>query len=227
MAIIKTPAQLQAGSATDTSVVHSSQNDNTDVSRKHTERDISRLQSSILPYVQKTYEVGDLVKEGNITYRCIIAITIPEVFTEAKWEKIGAALGFFARCYNQTDFDDGQFASVNGNGANNPIGNFKSRCTVVPVACNLDQYTFILSLNDLTEPATISMFVGDSFGNNQVAKSSLPTIPADESIGLFQNTTDVDFIAAGQTIAWGLTTNSGNNDDIHIVSASCRISEPL
>ena len=221
MATIKTPAQLTAGNASDTSVVHSSQNDNTDVSRKHTERDISRLQSSILPYVQKTYEVGDLVKEGNITYRCIIAITIPEVFTISKWEKIGAALGFFARSYSTTNMDDGDFASLMA-GPQVPAGNFINRCIGMPVDCNLDKYSVWINANNLTEEATFSMAVGDEFGSFIETLSGI-TIPIGQT-GFFTNPNAIDFIEAGQTVCW---TFSSNGATVNLLNASCRISEPL
>lgn len=34
----------------------------------------------------KTYEVGDLVTNGDATYKCITAVSSPEDFTEEKWE---------------------------------------------------------------------------------------------------------------------------------------------
>ncbi len=62
MSMDKTPAELPQGDASDTSVVHSSQGDVSANSRKHTERDISRLQSSIHEYNNsKNYNEDDLV----------------------------------------------------------------------------------------------------------------------------------------------------------------------
>ena len=80
-----TPAELNAGVATDTSVVHSSQDDEETGSRKHPERDISRLQSTVLQYLtDRTYNIGDLVLQNDVQYRCI-SIVGDEAFDPTKW----------------------------------------------------------------------------------------------------------------------------------------------
>ena len=89
MAATKTPAQLKPGTASDTSVVHASQNDDTNFSRKHTERDISRRQSASKSYSEtQTYKIGDIVTFENVIYRCIQAVIIPEDFDPLKWKRI-------------------------------------------------------------------------------------------------------------------------------------------
>ena len=87
----KTPAELDPGTASDTSVVHASENDVITNSRKHAERDISRLQgTSPLYSSSKTYIVNDLVNESEIVYRCISSIAVPEPFNLANWTEINA-----------------------------------------------------------------------------------------------------------------------------------------
>lgn len=87
----KTPAELDVGTSTDTSVVHSSENDISVNSKKHNERDISRLQgTSPLYSSSKTYNVNDIVTESDLVYRCISSIAVPETFNIANWTEINA-----------------------------------------------------------------------------------------------------------------------------------------
>ncbi len=84
-----TPSELDAGTASDSSVVHSSQDDVTTDSKKHTERDISRLQGTTPDYNNsKTYNLNDLVTFDEIIYRNTIAIGTPETFDVTKWTTI-------------------------------------------------------------------------------------------------------------------------------------------
>ncbi len=86
----KLPFQITPGTANDDSVVHASDADVSDLSRSHTERDISRLQSSMPEYsASKTYAVGDMQSEQKIMWRCVIAITVPEAFDQGKWVRVG------------------------------------------------------------------------------------------------------------------------------------------
>ena len=86
----KTPAQITSGNANDASVVHASDATVGNLSRSHTERAISRLQSAVHDYsASKTYAVNDLIFDNNIEYRCITAIVVPEPFDPAKWLPIG------------------------------------------------------------------------------------------------------------------------------------------
>jgi len=87
----KTPAELDPGTSSDTSVVHASENDVITNSKKHTERDISRLQGTAPLYSSsKTYNVNDLVTESGIVFRCINSIAVPELFNNANWAEINA-----------------------------------------------------------------------------------------------------------------------------------------
>jgi len=89
-----TPAGITSGDANDESVVHASDADVGDLSRSHKERDISRLQSSVLDYdPTKTYEVGDIVKNPDIfTTKCITQITVPEAYDSSKWDLISPGI---------------------------------------------------------------------------------------------------------------------------------------
>lgn len=85
----KTPAQITPGNANDNSVVHASDATLSDLSRSHTERDISRLQGTApLFQVTQTYIVNDLVTESNIVYRNIVPIPVPGAFNPADWQAI-------------------------------------------------------------------------------------------------------------------------------------------
>ena len=87
----KTPAELDPGTASDTSVVHASENDVSTNSRKHTERDISRLQGTAPLYSSsKTYIVNDLVTESGLLFRCINSIAVPEPFNAANWIEVNS-----------------------------------------------------------------------------------------------------------------------------------------
>jgi hypothetical protein len=82
----KTPAELISGTPNDNSVVHSSEDGTTDSSKKHNEREISRMQGTAPLYsTLKTYSVNDLITESGVVYRNIIAIGTPEVFDPANW----------------------------------------------------------------------------------------------------------------------------------------------
>lgn len=85
----KTPAQITSGTANDASVVHASDATLTNLSRSHTERDISRLQGTApLFSASKTYAVNDLVTESGIVYRNIVAIAVPAAFNPTDWQAI-------------------------------------------------------------------------------------------------------------------------------------------
>jgi hypothetical protein len=86
----KTPAELDPGTPSDTSVVHASENNISTDSKGHNERDISRLQGTAPLYSSsKTYNLNDLVTESGTVYRNITAITVPETFTPSKWVEVG------------------------------------------------------------------------------------------------------------------------------------------
>ena len=86
----KTPAELDPGTPSDTSIVHASENGVSTNSKGHGERDISRLQGTAPLYSSsKTYNLNDLVTESGTVFRNITAITIPETFNPSKWASVG------------------------------------------------------------------------------------------------------------------------------------------
>ncbi len=85
----KTPAELDPGTPSDTSIVHASENGVSTNSKGHDERNISRLQGTAPTYSSsKTYNLNDLVTESGIVYINTTAIVIPETFTPSKWVAI-------------------------------------------------------------------------------------------------------------------------------------------
>lgn len=85
----KTPAQITSGTANDDSVVHASDASLANLSRSHTERDISRLQGDApLFQVTQTYIINDLVTQNDIVYRNIVAIAVPGAFDKTDWEPV-------------------------------------------------------------------------------------------------------------------------------------------
>jgi len=97
----KTPAELDPGTPSDTSIVHASENGVSTNSKGHDERNISRLQGTAPLYSSaKTYNVNDLVTESGTVFRNITQITIPEVFTAAKWDSISDGPQNFAMGYH-------------------------------------------------------------------------------------------------------------------------------
>lgn len=89
----KTPAELDPGTPSDTSIVHASENGVSTNSKGHDERDISRLQGTAPDYsASKTYNLNDLVTESGTVFRNTTAITVPETFTPSKWVSVGGGL---------------------------------------------------------------------------------------------------------------------------------------
>lgn len=112
----KTPAELDAGITSDTSVIHASENDVSTNSKKHNERDISRLQGTTPIYSSsKTYNVNDLVTESDIVYRCISSIIVPEVFNLSNWSEINAEdVLIFARNVSGVSIPKGSAVYITG-----------------------------------------------------------------------------------------------------------------
>lgn len=85
----KLPFQITSGTPNDDSVVHASDADNSDLSRSHNERGISRLQGTAPNYsASKTYNVNDIVEENGIVYRNTTSIGTPEAFDRSKWRVV-------------------------------------------------------------------------------------------------------------------------------------------
>jgi hypothetical protein len=75
-----TPGEIQSGSASRGSKIHATQADNS-LSRSHLEEDISRLQSAVHAFSTTLhYNIGDLIVENNVVYRCTTNVDDPGTF---------------------------------------------------------------------------------------------------------------------------------------------------
>jgi len=222
MAATKTPAQLKPGTASDTSVVHASQNDDTNFSRKHTERDISRRQSASKSYSEtQTYNIGDIVTFENIIYRCIQAVTIPEDFDSLKWKKVIKQLVQFMM---NIDFTvtvlAPRYFPVNA-GAFQQSGNIPDRASPIPIDIELDQYTVTISSNTSTpeQDRFWTLVIADEIGIF-IKNGATVTILGNQT-GIFTNTEEKDLVLAGNTIVYEMTATVAT--PITILGASCRV----
>jgi len=222
MASTKTPAQLKPGVASDTSVVHASENDDTNLSRKHTERDISRRQSASKSYSEtQTYKIGDIVTFENVIYRCIQAVIIPEMFDSLKWKSVIKQLVQFMISTNNSNILailSPTFFPINAGNAN-PDVDFLDRASPIPINIELDQFSVSISINNMTsiEDREWILMIGDEIGRNEVRTAS---VDIDDGVtGIFTNTEDKVLVLAGQTIAYGIF-GTGN---VRVVGATCRV----
>ena len=117
-----TPAGITPGAASDGSVVHASDGALGNLSRSHNERDISRLQSAILPYnAAKTYQVGDMVTFQSLNWVCDVAVPVPEAFDINNWRLITDAFAVLLQSYNTTAAGNNQFFSIIGSDNGNAV----------------------------------------------------------------------------------------------------------
>lgn len=200
----KTPAELDPGVASDTSVVHSSENDVITNSKKHTERDISRLQGTAQLYSSsKTYTVNDLVTESDIVYRCINAIAIPEPFNIANWSPIaggGTNPSFIMNCNNSEAISSGtDYLCLTG--FHGEVSTIPEAAISFPNACTLRRMTFEI----LTQKNAIQTF---TLLINGVAGNQTLSIPA-STTGTFQDLSNTDVIANGDQVAYELVVAGG------------------
>ena len=108
----KTPAELDPGTPSDTSIVHASENGVSTNSKGHDERNISRLQGTAPLYSSsKTYNLNDLVTESGTIFRNTTAITVPETFNPSKWTSVGVGESNTA---SNLGAGEGTFAQKNG-----------------------------------------------------------------------------------------------------------------
>ena len=102
----KLPFQITPGTPNDDSVVHASDADESDLSRSHNERGISRLQGTSPAYSSsKTYNINDIVEESENVYRCTVAIGTPETFDRSKWNLVWETLDV-VRVFTEEDLPD-------------------------------------------------------------------------------------------------------------------------
>ena len=100
MLVNKTPAELDVGTASDTSVVHASENNVSTNSKGHNQRDISRLQGTTPTHsAAKSYNENDLVctvlpnHDSPVVYRATENIPV-EAFDPLKWEAVALPASF-------------------------------------------------------------------------------------------------------------------------------------
>lgn len=216
----KTPAELEAGNATDTSVVHASQDDESDESKKHNERDISRLQSAIFDYVSsKTYDVGDLVIFEDNTFLCITPTV--GTFNPVDWQNQSTEMiGVFTMSYNTDVVSLGQFFAVNGGGAG---GNSSFDTRAVPLAVDVKLDKAIASFNEFESSSDllVNLYIGDDEGKNPVQGNLSIKV---EGTGKWFDNVNFDNVNVGQTIAWRVEGSgiSGNNE---LLGTGCRVSQ--
>ena len=184
----KTPAELDPGTPSDTSVVHASENNVSTDSKGHNERDISRLQGTAPLYSSsKTYNLNDLVTESGIVYRNITPIAVPETFTPAKWDAVG---GGEANTASNVGTGDGVFKQKDGVDLE-----FKSLIGTAPISItnNTDDLTFILNAivnADISASAAIdySKLAALATGNILFGNAGVPTVGAMSGDATIDNT---------------------------------------
>ena len=191
----KTPAQITPGTANRGSTVHASDKGQGDLSRGHTEEDISRLQSAINTYqATLTYNIGDIIKEQSLFFRCITAITVPELFTLAKWELLSNEVGIFMCSYNTTNGSPDNFFPVNGAASVN-TGTEADVQAPVPDPILLGDYTLYVNVNTRVESAEFAIRINSVDGNGLITVGGGLT-------GLFQDLSNTDTLAAGDLICY-------------------------
>lgn len=211
-----TPAGITPGSANDESVVHASDADLGDLSRSHTERDISRLQAAFLAYdATKTYNIGDVVRETGLNFICVTAIAVPEAFDVSKWNFIDVGLGIIFVAYNTDIAGNNQFYVVNGG---SPTGTGTEANAQAPVAGSfrLSFYTVQILTNTL---GTATQW---KFRKNSADGNGLITIGAGLT-GVFQDLTNVDDMVLGDLINYQIVEGGGAGA-LTIVGSSCATS---
>lgn len=212
-----TPAGITAGNANDESVVHASDADVGDLSRSHKERDISRLQAAFLTYdATKTYNVGDITRESGLNFICVTAITIPEVFTVAKWNFIDVGLGIIFVAYNTDIAGPNQFFVVNGG---NQVGTGTEANAQAPVAgaFRLSFYTISIQANNRPEASEWA------FRKNAADGNGLITVAAGLT-GTFQDLTNVDDMILGDLINYQYRELVNTTGAITFIGSSCATS---
>lgn len=219
----KTPADLISGNASDTSVIHASQNDDSNNSKKHNERDISRLQSASKSYSDtQTYKIGDIVTFENVIYRCIQAVTVPEIFDSSKWKRVIKPFIQFMMSNNDSFVTvQKRFFSANA-GSPNQFPTFTDRASPIPIDIRLDQFRVSISSNNgiFIERRNWDLMIGDDKGENEQVAA---TIDIRGGItGEFKNIEDQVLVLAGQTIAYQLIEISGSFD-VTVTGSSCRV----
>ncbi len=208
-----TPAGITPGAASDGSVVHASDAALGNLSRSHDERDISRLQSSILDYdATKTYNIGDIIREAGLNWRNLIAIAVPEVFDSAKWQFIDNGLGIVFVAYNTDTAVDNEFFVVNGGDS---TGDADEDDAQAPVAGDftLFQYTIQVQTNTLGTTTTWAFRKNGADGNGVITVGAGLT-------GVFQDTVNQDDLVVGDLVCYQYREGGGGGA-LTIFGTSC------
>ena len=214
----KTPAEITPGSASRGSVVHASDAGLGDLSRSHTEEGISRLQSAINVYsATNTYNIGDIVKEGNLFVRNITAVVTPEVFDPAKWELISNEFGIFMNSYDTDIAADTDFFTVQGDAAGNPQE--VDAQAPVPQAIVTFNYTLTVNTNTLINPMDWVFRINGADGNGIITIGGGIT-------GTFQDTVNNDVLSLFDLIDYQYREGAGGGAATLVGSSSTFLRAP-
>lgn len=191
----KLPFQITSGTANRGSTIHSSDAGQGNLSRSHTEEDISRLQSAVNVYqATLTYNIGDLVKEGNLFWRNITAIVTPELFNQTKWELLSNEVGVFMCSYGTTNGSPDNFFPVNGNNSVNN-GNEVDVQAPIPDPIVMLDYTLSININTRTESLEWAIRINSADGNGLITVGGGLT-------GTFQDLVNQDILASTDLVAY-------------------------
>ena len=191
----KTPAELIAGSASRGSIVHASDNGLGDLSRGHSEEDISRLQSAINLYsITLTYNIGDFVKQGDFFYRCIVAVVSPEAFDINKWEFVSNEVSMFICSYNHTAVGANNFMPIAGN---NAVNNSTETRVQAPAADSIRLLNYLVTVqaNSRPDPTEWNIRISGISGNGSITIGGGLT-------GNFEDISSSDPVARGEQMAY-------------------------
>lgn len=207
-----TPAGITPGAASDGSVVHASDAALGNLSRAHDERDISRLQSAILPYdATKTYLVGDIATEGNLNWVCDVAVPVPEAFDIGNWKLISDAFAVLIQSYETDVAVDGTFYAVQGG----TIGHATEADAQAPfpLAITLRLFTLSVISNTLVNPFTWVVRKNGADGNGIITIGTGLT-------GTFQDTVNVDSFVSGDLVDY-VYREGGGTGAATLIGSSC------
>lgn len=212
---VATPNRFTVGSATDASTVFASSDDDATIPEKHIEREISRLQSAMLVYdAAKTYEIGDIVKEGAFFYRCIVQITVPEAFDDDNWEFIDNGLGVFLVSYDLDSPDDNEYFVMSG-GSETGDPTEADATAPSPGTFTTFQYTLQVTANSR------GIVTNWQIRSNGADTGSSVDVPAGLT-GTFQDLTDFDNHVVGDLICYQYS-EPGGGGGLTINGSSCGV----
>ncbi len=196
----KVPADITPGNASRGSVVHASDNGLGNLSRSHSEEDISRLQSAINAYsVTLTYNIGDIVKESGLYWWCDTAVVTPEVFDANKWSLLSNEIGLFACAYNTNTAAQNSFWPLTGNNAVNATAENNVQ---VPIPDNtiFAELTLVVTANNRTDTTSFTFRINNANGNMTITVNAAQT-------GTFQDLSNTDSVTALDLVNYQVVEN--------------------